>query len=220
MKKWIISLFVLLLLATTVSAADPMVWTDKDDYNPLETVLISGINFRPNTAFNLLVYRPDGGTDYIPVVTDGAGSFTNVPYLLTPERAFEGDYGIKANDGVNEAFALFTDCSICDRLLTAECDEQTGELIIIGRMCFLPITVKFIPDSGTPVENSGWGWVSLIIEEPTPGYAELWFCGVLIKSIRVPECGIPTAPEFGLSGVLAAVALSLAIYAVVRTKKK
>ena len=47
MKKLAILVLFLISIAM-VSAQEAMVWTDKDNYLPLETVLVSGIDYLPD----------------------------------------------------------------------------------------------------------------------------------------------------------------------------
>ncbi len=52
-----------------VSAANPTVTTDKPDYSPNETVIITGSGFSPNAYYDVPVIRPDG------TIVKGDGSF-------------------------------------------------------------------------------------------------------------------------------------------------
>ena len=72
-------------LAVTNTNAAPTVTTDKADYHPSDTVIITGGGFAPNTFYDVPVVRPDGsvvkgdGTltlGWDSVFTNGSGAFT------------------------------------------------------------------------------------------------------------------------------------------------
>ena len=97
---------------------DPTLTTDKDDYNPGETVVITGTGFLPNTEYTIVVVRPDGsivlgdGT-FVPgsdvVLSDAGGGFT-YNYIL---NGIVGTYNVEAKDseGNTVAETSFTDCN-------------------------------------------------------------------------------------------------------------
>ncbi|MGD2144964.1 MAG: hypothetical protein PVF54_10845, partial [Anaerolineae bacterium] len=58
------------------SEPDPTVTTDKADYAPGETVIITGTGFSANTDYVLIVIRPDDEVDSVTVTSDGGGTFT------------------------------------------------------------------------------------------------------------------------------------------------
>jgi len=66
--------------------------TDKMNYSPGETAVISGSNFPGSTTLVVQIFRPQG-TDLFPIVTSPQGSFT-LQYELTSERAMEGSYTV------------------------------------------------------------------------------------------------------------------------------
>ncbi|MCW1306122.1 MAG: MopE-related protein, partial [Candidatus Parvarchaeota archaeon] len=88
-------------------------WTDKEDYSPEETVLISGSGFDSLKTVSIQVTRPDG-VDICPVegkcgelpITDENGSFSNYYYKL---NGILGTYTVEASDRVNTAITSFTD---------------------------------------------------------------------------------------------------------------
>jgi hypothetical protein len=97
----------------------PALSTDKEDYQPEETVIITGTGFAPNAIYDIKVTRPDGSivpgdASFIPncwdtILTDASGNFT-YPYILD---GILGLYTIRAIDagGTIVATATFTDCS-------------------------------------------------------------------------------------------------------------
>jgi hypothetical protein len=92
------------------SASTPTVWTDKDDYAPGETVVITGTGFPANKKLIVQIIRPQG-SDMLPVKTDGSGSFT-LEYKLTKKRAMDGTYQVLVIDPVTGdvlAATTFTD---------------------------------------------------------------------------------------------------------------
>jgi hypothetical protein len=126
MKKTIL-IFLFLISVIAVSAEYPMLWTDKDDYNPGETVLFSGMNFQPNTNIDIGIEAPDGNKEYITANSDSSGSFANVPWVIDGNMAMNGGYYACAWDGANEACTSFTDCVDCD--LTVHEPECVGNEI-------------------------------------------------------------------------------------------
>jgi hypothetical protein len=92
------------------SASTPTVWTDKDDYAPGETVVITGTGFPANKKLLVQIIRPQG-SDMLPVKTDDVGSFT-LEYKLTKKRAMDGTYQVLVIDpltGEVLAATTFTD---------------------------------------------------------------------------------------------------------------
>ena len=55
-----IALLVIVLIATSVMAIDPIISTDKLDYTPGEIVTITGTGFAHSTEYSIPVKRPDG----------------------------------------------------------------------------------------------------------------------------------------------------------------
>ena len=91
-----------LLLSFSVSqvkGAGAVVWTDKSDYSPEETVTVFGSGFNVSVDVTVTVERPDGVIDSGLVVTDDVGSFT-CTYQL---NGITGTYTVTATDGTNTA---------------------------------------------------------------------------------------------------------------------
>ena len=72
-----------LAVAVTGEGAAPKVTTDKPEYYYLETVIITGTGFAPNTYYAVPVLRPDGNyvksdgsSGWNTVLTNGSGGFT------------------------------------------------------------------------------------------------------------------------------------------------
>ncbi len=95
----LISFVVGVLLISGASAA-PAVSTDKANYNPFETVTITGTGFSPSTNYDVAVIRPDGsivtgdGTEtsgWDTALSDGSGGFV-YSYQL---NAIEGLYTVE-----------------------------------------------------------------------------------------------------------------------------
>jgi hypothetical protein len=114
----------MLMSAMFVSAQEAMLWTDKDDYNPLETVYFSGINFEPNTNVDIYIEAPDGTQDSVSITTDSSGTFTNVPWVLDGNMAMQGDYDACAGDGINSACTAFTDTGCCVKNVYSYCENN------------------------------------------------------------------------------------------------
>ncbi len=111
--------FVLPSIAVSSSA---VITTDKGDYSPEETVLISGSGFAPSSPLTLSVTRPtlpDYTVDSCsvsscdlsiflngPLTSDEEGSFFNYPYKLD---GITGAYTVDVSDGTISAQTTFTD---------------------------------------------------------------------------------------------------------------
>ena len=81
------------------------IWSDKPDYSPGDTVVISGSGFLANVWVTITVSRPDSTTDTIYALTDGSGALIrNYPLDGTV-----GTYTVTATDGTNRATTTFTD---------------------------------------------------------------------------------------------------------------
>jgi hypothetical protein len=111
MRKFIYPVLALVLViglalpAAAVMADGATISTDKPDYAPEETVVISGSGFLANIEVSVSVERPDGTVETVVATTDDTGSFT-CGYLLD---GITGTYVVTANDGTNEASTTFTD---------------------------------------------------------------------------------------------------------------
>jgi hypothetical protein len=106
---FVVALFVVLLGPGNTEAAcggSPVIATDKPDYGPTETVVISGTGFNCGESLSILVTAPDGSTRSgdgtgaagpDDVVADDNGSFTFHYHLsgtLADGSAYEGQLGI------------------------------------------------------------------------------------------------------------------------------
>lgn len=104
--KNLIVLIAMLTIIGVVNAAE--VTTDKEDYAPEETVIITGTGFNPGSV-TCTITRPDGETESVTAVADENGAFT-ATYLLD---GINGTYLLEATDGVNYASTEFTDVFVC-----------------------------------------------------------------------------------------------------------
>lgn len=103
----------LIVLAVFVSInavhAAASVWTDRADYSPEMTVLISGSGFTPNVSVTIAVQRPDDTIGTVTVQSDDSGAFADAEYKLD---GIMGTYIVTATDGAtppNTATTTFTD---------------------------------------------------------------------------------------------------------------
>lgn len=98
---------------------NPELDTDKEDYSPEETVIITGTGFAPNAIYTIVVTRPDGSVvigdgSFTPgsdkVLTDDSGNFT-YNYILD---GIMGVYKIVAVDASGSIVATktFRDCNL------------------------------------------------------------------------------------------------------------
>jgi len=81
------------------------IWTDKPDYSPGDTVIISGSGFLGNAQVRVTVTRPDSALDTIYASTDETGAFT----CNYPLDGITGTYTVTATDSTNTAATTFTD---------------------------------------------------------------------------------------------------------------
>ena len=102
----------LVLLACTMAksngSSQAVIWTDKPDYYPEETVTIFGSGFLPNAPVTVSVTRPDSIVNNWTVTSGLDGSFTTT-YVLD---GITGTYGVTATDGTNTATTTFTDAAL------------------------------------------------------------------------------------------------------------
>jgi hypothetical protein len=103
----IVALLAITLLVPVVVWADAqaIVWTDKQDYPPGDTVIIHGFCFLANTPVNVSVTRPDLTVGSWNLTSDNAGNLTT-SYQLD---GVTGIYTVTATDGTNTATTAFTD---------------------------------------------------------------------------------------------------------------
>ena len=112
------SITILVLVAAIVLLATPavgqaettIIWTDKPDYSPGETVTISGSGFNPNANIEITITRPDGVVDTGYTTSDASGEFVYYYDL----NGIQGLYTVTATDGTNEATTTFTDSVQCE----------------------------------------------------------------------------------------------------------
>jgi hypothetical protein len=108
----IIVLATILLASTPVligQASTAVIWTDKPDYSPGETVTISGSGFNPIANIEITVVRPDEAVDTGYGTSDASGEFMYYYDL----NGIQGSYTVTATDGTNEATTTFTDSIQC-----------------------------------------------------------------------------------------------------------
>jgi hypothetical protein len=109
-KGIVIAIASILILSTavmSVSADTAMIWTDKEDYSPGETVSIYGSGFNANAEITITIVQPNGTKDTITVNSDENGSFT--AYYVIDNDDPVGLYTVTATDGTNTAITTFTD---------------------------------------------------------------------------------------------------------------
>jgi len=104
----IILCLALLFTATPLlvgQASTPVIWTDKTDYQPGDTVTIYGSGFLANAPITVSVTRPDFTVDSWTATSDSDGKFTTA----YPLDGILGTYTVTASDGTNTASTTFTD---------------------------------------------------------------------------------------------------------------
>jgi hypothetical protein len=110
-------LFAVLVSANPVHAGNALVWTDKSDYSPEQTVIMHGSGFGSSALVTVTVVRPGGSVNppAWSVTADASGSFTTT-YLLD---GITGTYNVAATDGTNTATTTFTDRPATKLVFTA-----------------------------------------------------------------------------------------------------
>ena len=91
--------------AALAAEGDPLIWTDKDDYGPEETVTIFGSGFLTSAKVTIFIEAPNLSAATIYAWTDESGAFTAY-YTL---NGMEGTYTVTATDGTNTATTTFTE---------------------------------------------------------------------------------------------------------------
>ena len=92
----------------STNAPPVIIITDKADYPPSGTPIISGAGFRPNQEVTLNIFAPDGTQATLTTTADANGSFT---LIYTPATLQWGAYFATGSDGVRSAVTMFTDTS-------------------------------------------------------------------------------------------------------------
>ncbi|MHA2092882.1 MAG: DUF7507 domain-containing protein, partial [Candidatus Kariarchaeaceae archaeon] len=85
-----------------------IIWTDKADYSPGETVIVFGIGFLPDKTIEVNITRPNSDVDTGFTTSNSSGHFI-YNYDL---NGILGIYNVSATDGVNTAYTSFTDSTV------------------------------------------------------------------------------------------------------------
>ena len=154
-------MFLAVFAATPVTAqgTEALVWTDKEDYSPEETVTIYGSGFNPEATVNITVTRPDGNTNEWAVTSDSSGSFTTT-YLLD---GITGTYTVTATDGTNTATTTFTDAVVLINIGLSPTSVVAGSTVSFTLTVSVPPNVPGSPPTiyasiGSISISMGAGW--------------------------------------------------------------
>ena len=143
-------------VVTKSSHTVAVISTDKADYNPDETVTISGFCFVSNAKVTIEVIRPDGILSSWTVNSDGEGDFVTTYHLDgTP-----GMYTVKVSYGINGRESTFTiaaqatvpECTTAATITTDKSDYNPEEFVTIKGCGFQPnakVNVEVIRPDGT-----------------------------------------------------------------------
>jgi hypothetical protein len=157
-KGIVIAIASILILSTAVmgvSADTAMIWTDKEDYSPGETVTISGSGFNANAEITITIVQPNGTVDTITANSDDNGSF-NAYYVIDNDDPV-GLYTVTATDGTNTASTTFTDANMsCNPNPVTLGNSVTCEATGIGNND-RPAHFEWYDASNTLRRNSGSG---------------------------------------------------------------
>lgn len=248
MKKLVIFSLLLLISAAIAAAQEPLIWTDKTDYNPLETVYISGTHFDPDSDVDIMVARPDAVVDMLSSSTDNMGTFTDVDYFLSEERAMDGDYFACASTNGEWTCTMFTDCVPCPKEVDVECNDL-GKVDVTGYYActhgrdlriklgstVLTGCTQYSDDDNDGIRNEPGEWRREYIEcvnkdSPMSGTLRLQIdidptSGTNWQTLKTESvdltCEQPQdVPEFSTTTIVAVGAFLLAGYGVFRKEKK
>ena len=203
--------------AAAVCGGSPVLATDKPDYGPTETVVISGTGFNCGEAVSVLVTAPDGSTRSADgtgadgpdiVVTDDNGALSLSYYLsgtLADGRAYEGQLGmyrveVRDRHGTVLAGTIFSDTNS---------DFSCALTIAGGVKCWgLNSSGQLgdgsFADSATPVDvtglTSGVTQITLGLEHAcaltNTGSAKCWGSN---EDGQLGNGTFPTVPPYGIS---------------------
>ncbi|MFX0006001.1 MAG: hypothetical protein ACFFAV_04640, partial [Candidatus Hermodarchaeota archaeon] len=104
---------------------DPaIIWTDKEDYSPGETVIIYGSGFMPESLMRLVITKPDDNVDVKYFYSDASGEFVYYYEL----NGLEGLYDVTAKDyHGNSASTTFTDCWCTGKISGYKWEDTDGD---------------------------------------------------------------------------------------------
>jgi len=148
-KGIVIAIASILILSTavmSVSADTAMIWTDKEDYSPGETVTISGSGFNANAEITITIVQPNGTVDTITANSNDNGSFTAYYEINNDDPV--GLYTVTATDGTNTASTTFTDAPKVGKVTVS----PTSNTVTAGNTATYTVTVNrgSGPGSGGP----------------------------------------------------------------------
>ncbi|MFY3740462.1 MAG: hypothetical protein HMLIMOIP_000900, partial [Candidatus Nitrosomirales archaeon] len=195
---------------TTLSAyAEAMITTDKADYAPGETVIISGSGFLPNSSITLTITHPDLNIVTWSATSDANGSFTTT-YTLD---AFAETYTVTATDGTYTASTTFTDSSTITgtkfgdkdgsgTISSGSLDDKIqGWIIAAYGSGATAVATDVTGNNGAYTLSPGAG-TFIVCEELTPGVTELIPTGNTLCVGKTPPLGASSLAPAGYSVVL------------------
>ena len=139
----VFSIYTFVSNALLARADSAIIWTDKLDYSPEETVLIFGSGFSPSTPLSVILTRPSDppttescDSSYCdsrflngPLTSFSDGTFSNYNYLLD---GIEGLYTIDISDGLTSAHTNFTDTP--PKITTSAVEDLTPDYVTSGQL--------------------------------------------------------------------------------------
>ena len=99
-------------VAVSSAAADPIVFTDRDDYSPGDTVIVAGAGWHPGEVISLIIYESpvERTAPVLTAVADSAGELYENQYLVEPhDRATAFTLVARGGTSGLEAITSFTD---------------------------------------------------------------------------------------------------------------
>ena len=213
----LLGLVLVLTIVPIVLANTAILTTDKDIYEPGDTVLIMGQGFNSNSEILISITKPDPDTGMPAgevvtdkVYSDANGNF-NFSYFLID--SLFGDYKVEATDGINTAVTTFFDppkVDMVDEPLTTEGNENTVYWLRDGEPSkyevqaalddkFENLLIAAIVEhpsqeytvSGLEIGNIYYYRVRALNPQEKPGK---WSNTVFSQQIAPPDITPPTAP--------------------------
>jgi hypothetical protein len=165
----------MMLFAPLIHAEGAVIWTDKPDYTPGETAIISGSGFLSNAAVTITITRPDSTVSTISALTDGSGAFS-CSYQLD---GITGTYTVAATDGTNTATTTFT-----DRTWSVSV-SPTSATVLEGGSTTATVTVTASPSGGPEVDLWATGQPTGVTVSFSPTKGTPYFTSTMSISVAL-----------------------------------
>ncbi|MCX8190426.1 MAG: hypothetical protein N3F05_04345 [Candidatus Diapherotrites archaeon] len=140
-NNFVLSSLLILLVFCSFAFSGALVWTDKEDYAPGETVIIYGSGFEPNAEVLVKVIRPDGS------VVSGDGSFRPWPQSY--------DYATVSENGEFEFYYILN--GILGKYIVEIIDVETANVLATTSFTDAVNTTTTLNSISTPLSAGQTG---------------------------------------------------------------